>query len=152
MCGRGLGLGQGGVHKFLLTGWAGEEQKVPSALRELRGRGYLSFELYGDGPGPRPDGHRPLPPSPQPVMTVLCSACQIWVPCAVGKPTLLISCPLQCKRAMREGCGIVVGTRRPWSLHPGRAVKAPSCILVLIKSPVVKEMGSAPRAPVISSP
>lgn len=152
MCGRGLGLGQGGVHKFLLTGWAGEEQKVPSALRELRGRGCLSFELYGDGPGPRPDGHRPLPPSPQPVMTVLCSACQIWVPCAVGKPTLLISCPLQCKRAMREGCGIVVGTRRPWSLHPGRAVKAPSCILVLIKSPVVKEMGSAPRAPVISSP
>ena len=36
MCWRGLGLGQGGVHKFLLTGWAGEEQKVPSALRELR--------------------------------------------------------------------------------------------------------------------
>lgn len=153
MCGRGLGLGQGGVHKFLLTGWAGEEQKVPSALRELRGQGYLSFELYGDGPGPRPDGHRPLPPSPQPVMTVLCPECQIWVPCAVGKPTLLISCPLQCKRAMGEGCGIVVGTRRPWSLHPGKAVKAPLCmILVLIQSPVVKEMGSAPRAPVLSSP
>ncbi|KAI4537674.1 hypothetical protein MG293_012537 [Ovis ammon polii] len=31
----------------------------------------------------------------KPVMTVLCPECQIWVPCAVGKPTLLISCPLQ---------------------------------------------------------
>ena len=148
-----LAWGRGGMHKFLLTGWAGEDQKVPSALRELRGRGYLSFKLCGGGQGPRPDGHHPLPPPPQPVMAMLCPVHQIWVPCAVGKPILLISCPLQCKRAMREGCGIVVGTRRPWSLHPGRAVKAPSCmILVLIKSPVVKEIGSAPRAPVISSP
>lgn len=50
--GRGLGLGQGGVHKFLLTGWQERNRKVPSALSGLRARLPVFRELYGDGPGP----------------------------------------------------------------------------------------------------
>lgn len=110
MWGRGLGLGQGprwGAQvPFDRMGRRGTEGGP--CLRELPGGTALegrdeanclySF-IVGDGQWPRPDGHPPLPPSPQPVMAMLCPVSQIWVPYAVGKPIMLILPP-----AVREGC------------------------------------------------